>query len=171
MKLAALTLAQALKVLKWREGLSHTLRTSHPLTEQEQTLFYRDVITNPGAPHRYFAIMGDPVNKIDNYLGMGGLTHISWENGSAEISLILDPEYRGHGFGEKAVGLLLGEAFSHLRLHSVYGECYGCSPALKFWQGVGPSFSEYLWSSTTLPHRKFYQGKYFDSFYFTWRKP
>lgn len=99
-------------------------------TEAEQAAFFRDVICNPRADHRYYAVVGGR-----ELLGMGGLTYLSRVTGEAEISLLLDPAWRGKGVGTAAVLALLEQA-CHLHLTSVIGECYAQSPAQPFWRKV-----------------------------------
>jgi GNAT superfamily N-acetyltransferase len=99
---------------------------------------------------------------------MGGLTGIQWENGLTEISLLLSPDHRGQGVGEDAVLALLEEAFERMRLNQVVGECYSCSPALPFWQGLVKKFNG---GWVTLPQRKYWAGQWFATYSFWfWRE-
>lgn len=100
-------------------------------TEAEQDAFYEDVVCNPEAPHRYYAIAG-PIGFA--FFGLGGLTHLDRTSGEGEISLILAPLWRGEGLGELAIDALLAQAFDKLDLMAVVGECYAQSPAWAFWQ-------------------------------------
>lgn len=167
MKLEPLTLDQCQQVRLWRNDCLETLRTPYPLTCEQQKEFYRDVVCDRNSPHRYWAIIEEgTIKKIafaDTFLGMGGLTYISFENRIAEISLIINPRYRGLriGIGEKAVNLLLDQAFNYLNLRTVFGECFKSNPAWGFWQKLN---NAYL---TDLPKRKYFDGKYWDSLYFS----
>ena len=96
-------------------------------------------------------------------MGMGGITNIQWENRLGEISLIIASHLRGEGRGEKAVELLLDQAFHYLNLHTVCGECYGCNSAVMFWKAVTVAYRGH---STVLWNRKFWQGEYWESLYF-----
>ena len=98
-----------------------------------------------------------------DFIGMGGLTNIEWENGCAEISLIINPEYRRQGKGKEAVDLLLIQAFSTMRLLSVYGEVYECGN-IKFWRKQLELHTHY---QTKLANRKYYDGKMYDSLWFS----
>jgi RimJ/RimL family protein N-acetyltransferase len=98
---------------------------------------------------------------------MAGLTDISPENGSAEISLIVAPRYRHSGtrYGSRTVEAILVEAFMRMRLETVYGEVYTCNTdAVVFWKTIAERLSAY---TTTLPRRKFWNGKLWDSLYFS----
>lgn len=101
------------------------LRTGYK-SEAEQAQFYRAVICNPNADHRYYAIESDGL-----FVGMGGLTYLSRTPGEAEISLILGPSDRGTGLGSAAVDALVEEAQA-LGLGAVIGECYA-SGNIRFW--------------------------------------
>jgi len=145
------------------------------LTEEMQEAFFDNVINDRDSKHRYFAIIeegkipradyktGKGYKFPDTFIGMGGLTNIEWENGCAEISLIINPEYRGKGYGRKAVDLLLDEAFKSMRLYSVYGEVYDCGNR-DFWYKIVEERSGYI---TNLVDRKMYNGKIYDSMWFS----
>jgi hypothetical protein len=98
---------------------------------------------------------------------MGGLTNIEWENGQAEISLIIDPKLHNKGHGEQAVQLLLEQAFDYLRLEVVYGECYECNPAIEFWKKMCKKYpSNVQW----LNKGKFWNGRRYSTMYFDFHK-
>jgi RimJ/RimL family protein N-acetyltransferase len=97
-------------------------------------------------------------------MGFGGITNIQWENRIGEISLILHPDFRNKGYGEKAVELLLDQAFNYLNLQTVCGECYNCNPAAMFWQKIIDKYKAY---KTTLLDRKYWDGTYYNSIYFS----
>ena len=130
--------------------------------------FFDNVINNRDSRHRYFSIMGKMKESLEReFIGMCGLTNIEWENGTAEISLIINPRYRGKGNGENSTCLLLGEAFGNMRLFSVFGEVYDCGNRA-FWETlvdrIGGSYK------TNLKHRKYYNGKMYDSMWFSFKK-
>jgi len=142
----------------WRNEALETLRTPYPLTEEQQATFYRNVILNPDSPHLYWG-----VRNVDRGMaGMAGLTYIQWENGLAELSLIIDPQQRGKGVGQQAVALLLEQAFGRLRLETVCFECYHCNGGLAFWQTIAEKYGAY---TTMLPRRKFWLGCLWDAMY------
>jgi RimJ/RimL family protein N-acetyltransferase len=121
------------------------LRTGYK-TEAEQAAFYRDVVCNPEADHRYYAIEATRLPEVVFYgdheyfemparvcfVGFGGLTYLGRVPGEAEISLIVNPRWRRTGIGRMAVDALLAEAFGPLGLTSVVGECYETGN-LPFW--------------------------------------
>jgi RimJ/RimL family protein N-acetyltransferase len=179
MRLDALTLAQCELVRQWRNQCPETLRTPYPLTPENQRIFYHEVVSNRNNPLRYWAILDREEVKgechegfIERFVGMGGLTNIQWENRIAEISLILDPQYRGKGLGEKAVDLLLAEGFNRMGLKTICGECYLTHEGWNFWAEM---IDKYNGCATELPNRKLWAGKFWNSMYFSvdvddWRK-
>ena len=159
MKLIPLTLHDAQTARHWRNGCREALRTPFLLTEKQQEEFYNSLSGN--ARVRYWGI------EINGEMGgMGGLTGIEWENRIAEISLIIDPVLRGKGYGTKAAELILHEGFGNMNLANIYGECYECNEAIRFWRKVCLKYGAY---TTLLPFRKFWDGRYYDSLYFSIR--
>ena len=161
MELRAPTREDVEEVRLWRNDALETLRTPYPLTETMQGNFYEQVICNRYSTHRYWSI-------YDNGLvGFGGLTNIEWENGLAEISLILSAGCRGQGYGAHAVQLLLDEGFGNMGLKTIYGECYDCNPAVEFWKKITDRNGGYY---TMIPRRKLWQGQLYDALHFSiWR--
>jgi len=95
---------------------------------------------------------------------MGGITNIQWENRLGEISLIIAPRYQKKGIGTNAAILLFNEAFYQMNLKTVFGECYRCNPSVAFWEKITKRYDGY---STVLPNRKYWNGKFHDSYYFS----
>jgi RimJ/RimL family protein N-acetyltransferase len=161
MELETLTREQVQLVRLWRNEELNFLRTPYPITEQMQNEFYDNVVNNRESKHRYFAIMEE-----NECIGMCGLTNIEWENGTAEISLIINPDYRGKGHGKKSVSLLLEEAFYNMRLLSVFGEVYNCGNR-GFWEKLVNEKKGY---KTELKHRKYHNGQMYDSMWFSFTR-
>jgi len=147
-------------VRQWRNNCLISLRTPYPLSPEMQEDFYKDVICNRSSRHRFFSIEEDGC-----FVGFGGLTDIQSENRIAEISLIVNPDMRHNGIGEKCVEKILDYAFKQLNLKTVFGECYECNlSGKKFWEGITKKYKGYV---TMLPNRKFWDGKYHNSLYFS----
>ena len=155
--LDALTLQDVQAVRDWLNNALETLRTPYMLTAKMQEDFYNGLSRE--ARMRYWAL-----RYKARTVGMGGLIGIEWENRLAEISLIIDPYHQKMGFGTKAVELVLVQGFKNMNLRTVYGECYLCNPALAFWQKVCNKYQAY---TTILPDRKYWNGEYYDSLYFS----
>jgi RimJ/RimL family protein N-acetyltransferase len=121
--------------------------------------FYDSVVSNRSSSGRFWGIWAG-----DRFIGCGGYHPIQWENRLGEISLIFDPEQRGFGYGGQAMSLLLAKAFNELNLQTVCGECYDCNHAIDFWIKIVEQYNAY---QTTLVKRKYYDGRYWDSLYFS----
>ena len=128
MTIGPLTREDVELVRQWRNMDRGFLRTPYYLTEEMQQDFYDSVICDRMSAHRYYALRHD-----ESLIGMGGLTTIEWENGLAEISLIIDPDRRGHGLGRRAVDFILDEGFCNMRLRTIWGMVYTCGP-VGFWK-------------------------------------
>lgn len=168
--LSALSLDDVQLVRRWRAPLQMALRTPHFLTATQQEKFYHEVVCNPQAPHRYWAVREGHDHIM---LAQVGLVDIQWTNGHGEISLIANPERTRQGVGREAVRLVLEEAFERMALRTVWGECYHSNPSLPFWELMVEVFRG---TSTTWPRRKFWNGKLWDSLLFTftaeqWNEP
>jgi len=171
MKLEPLTQSQCEQVRIWRNAEMECWRTPFMLTEDMQYDFYKRC-SDRNSPHRYFAIMIEHGNGY-KFIGMGGTTYIQWENRIGEITLIIDPQVRKDGLGEQAVDLLLDQAFNYLNLQTVFGECYVCNEAHDFWKKMTCKYiykgiREKVGSGfVVLRNRKYWQGKYYNSLYFS----
>jgi len=183
MTLEPLTRDDADQIRIWRNDprVLPSLRTTKMLTHDEQQEWYTREIANRESHTRYWALRRDisldATEEVANYtfsrachtpyrplLGYGGIEHISWEARNGEISLLIDPDKWGKGLGSEAVGLFLDQAFSHLNLTTVYGECYYCA-AVGFWEKmVAKNEGTH---DGDLRCRKYYKGKQYSSYYFT----
>lgn len=159
MILRALELADMETIRRERNAALATLRTPFPLTREQQEEWYRTEICNRNSRSRFWAI-ADGIALV----GYGGIESIQWENGIGEISLLISRDYQGRGWGLRAARAIIDSAFLTLGLFTVYAECYLNNPAVKFWRKV---FSEYESSEVTLPNRKYCEGRYHDSAYFS----
>jgi len=146
------------QVRLWRNEILYALRTPYPLKKEMQGVFYDEVICNRNSNHHYWSIYDKEL------IGFGGLTNIEWENGLAEISLILSAGCRGQGYGSRAVQLLLDQGFGNMGLRTIYGECYECNPAIEFWKKITERNGGYY---TMIPRRKMWQGQLYDALHFS----
>lgn len=160
MKLVVPTKGDCEQVRIWRNEWLESTRTPYMLTKEMQEDFYNNVICNRNSTTKYWVVFDDS----DDLLGATGLVPIQWENRIAEIALVVNPEKLGKGYGAKIVELVLDKAFNYLNLKTVFGECYFCNKALAFWKDIT---AKYNGTMTILPNRKFWNGKYYDSLYFS----
>ena len=142
-----------------RNEARESLRTTSMTNPSKQVSWYESLDPNV---HRYWGIREDRENV---WRAFGGLTYISWENRSAEISLIVLPGSLRQGFGTASVSLLLSEGFSKMGLAVIYGEVYGCNRGgCLFWESVT---KKHTTSTVILPDRKLWNGQLYDSTYFS----
>jgi len=146
----------------WRNDSLVALRTPFALTYEQQEDFYKNVICDRLSRNRFWAVRDN--KNPGNFIAMVGLENIEWENGIAEISIIVNPELQRNGFGSEIIKLLFETGFNNLRLNNIYGECYECSPAYEFWRKL---CRYYKIHTTLLPYRKFHKGRFHDSLYFS----
>jgi len=156
--LRALELEDMELIRRWRNDSLDTLRTPFPLTKEQQEAWYRDEICNRSSRSRFWAVL----DNTGVLVGYGGIENIQWENSIGEISLLINPEKRGQGLGAMAAMEILDEAMDRLNLHTVYAECYTNNPATKFWDEIFGSSNR-----VTLKDRKYCDGSYFDSYYYS----
>lgn len=178
MILDTLTLEDVELVRQWRNQDLKVLRTPYMLTKEMQREFYDMQVCNRNANSRWWAIKeshtGTSVEDkdlISGYIliGMGGLENIVWENRNAEISLIIDPDLRGKGYGEKALGMILKMGFNYLGLHTIDAEVYWCNPdGQMFWLKMAEKHPS---RQVILADRKYWDGKYYDSDFITFFAP
>ena len=161
MYLTVLTKDQCEQIRQWRNQNISRYRTSFLLTKEMQEDFYKDVICNKNSKHRYWAIIEF------QFLGIVGLTDISLENRNAEISLVINPEERKQNYGEQALELIFEEGFNKINLDNIYGECYYCNEAIKFWEKM---ILKYDAIEANLQNRKYWNGQYYNSLYFNFNK-
>lgn len=77
--------------------------------------------------------------ETDRHIGNIKLGPINWVHRYGSIGILLgDPAYRGKGYGQEAVELVLDHAFTQLGLHKVTAGAYGTHAAsLALFKGQG----------------------------------
>ena len=116
-------------VMDWRNEQMDFLRQKTKLTVEDQINYYEDVIepahsaTEPDLILYGFFYKGD-------LIGYGGLTHIDWESGHAELSFLTDPK-RDTSYGEDFswfLNIIINTALEILHLHRLWTETYDLRP-------------------------------------------
>lgn len=76
-------------IKKWRNEQMHILRQKSPLTDQQQRRYFHEEV-RPGFsdPHPHQILFS--LLHQERLVGYGGLVHIDWESGRAEVSFLLD---------------------------------------------------------------------------------
>ena len=177
MQLKVLSYPDIEQVRLWRNETLAMNRTPFLLTREQQERFYHDVICNKLNNSRYWGVWEaqdktlpydwnpdeNPEHELRNaFIAMVGIENIQWENRIGEIGLLMNPEYVH--MAKEAIDLILCQAFNYLNLENVYGECYICSPYIEIWQEIAVKYNAVC---CRLPGRKYWEGKYWNSFYFT----
>ncbi len=119
-------------IMKWRNDQLYHLRQKHPLTKNQQDIYFKNIISklfNQKEPSQLlFSLL-----KEKKMVGYGGLVHIDWDNKNAEVSFVMDTmlelEYFKHYWG---VYLKLIEmvAFEELKLNKIFIYSYNLRPKL-----------------------------------------
>lgn len=171
-----LELSDMESIRRWRNQCLPYLRTPFALTKEMQEDWYKNEICNRNSRSRFWAIevpgkiTHTPIESIQGkpkLVGYGGIENIQWENSIGEISLLINPELHGHGYGHAAAIDIIEKAFNVLNLEVVYGEVYHNNPACKFWDLL---VKQYHGSTVKLPRRKYWNGVYYGANYFTLQK-
>ncbi|AQP53614.1 hypothetical protein CBF34_00700 [Vagococcus penaei] len=86
----------------------------HPFQAEDWAKMFAESDSNEAF---YFTIRQVATDQV---IGFVSLTEVLFKNRRAELGIgILNPEYRGKGYGDEAVRLILRYAFDHLGLHKV----------------------------------------------------
>jgi RimJ/RimL family protein N-acetyltransferase len=121
-------------IREWRNAQQDILRQSAPLTAEEQDRYFREVVAplfeaaQPG--QLLFSLLLD-----EELIGYGGLVHIDWAAGRAEISFLLETGRNAHiptfqtDFAAY-LHLLRQVAFEELSLQKINTEAYDVRPYL-----------------------------------------
>jgi hypothetical protein len=141
------------------------LRTSFPLTEQQQKDWYFKTVNDRNSNARFWAITDLYHPDSETLIGMVGIENISWENRSGELSVILSDWGR---FSE-ALGILLCAGFFSLNLENLYTEVYDCSEISKLWYSAHRKYTDNK-ATQALPNRKFWNGRYYNSIYLNFNR-
>lgn len=158
-RLSIPTRQDCIDISNWRNDVRESLRTPGFTGADQQYSFYESLISGKSR-NRFYKIL----NKDNVMISFCGFTDISPENRTAEISMLVNPEYRRMGVGKTSLMILLAEGFGNLNLNAIVAECYECSPAIKFWEDMANSHD---CESTYLPCRKYWNGKYHKSLFIT----
>jgi len=140
------------ELANWRndERVRPALRTGK-LTFSSQQVEWANKVYYDNTCSYYFIYY----NKI--LVGYCGLDKISFENKTAEISLLINPDEHRQGHGMEAVILLLDIAFDKLKLKLIYAEVNDTTSAIEFWLAQGFMVEAFL------KDRKFWKGKFYNS--------
>lgn len=112
----------------WRNAQMDVLRQAHPISPEEQVRYFEQhVWPEKKSSHPCQILLGIESNGV--LIGYGGLVHIFWEYGRAEISFLLSPEVeldqcRVRDYFTRFVRLIQELAFDDLSLRKLTTETY-----------------------------------------------
>jgi len=149
----------------WRNDPSarQYFREWKDITPDKQKKWYDERGNNSNQNHVYFQIMKiDPLDSNKKILiGCCGALNIDWRIRSAELSIFIDKNHQGCGFGRETLNILIDYVFSEINLHRFWGECYNSNNAIKLYTSVGFKIDG------KIRHSWFHNGKYGDSYIFS----
>lgn len=158
-------LQELLNIVIWRNKVLSTLRSIEktPLDITHQIDWVRSFDLKKDYYFFVYEKFSPYIHMWDtsvnfNCIGYCGLDKVNKVNGTAEMSLLINPDYHKEGYGTEAVKMLLKYGFNKLKLQCIYIECYLTTNTWEgFWKKQG--FKE----EGRLRRRKFWKGKYYDS--------
>lgn len=148
-----------LDIMKWRNEQIYHLRQNKPLTEEDQTNYFTNIVSklfDQDFPNQIlFSFLQD-----GKCIGYGGLVHINWIDKNAEISFIMNTELEKEFFEHnwlKFLILLEQVAFSDLKLHKIFTYAFDLRPHL-YEIFIKSGFVE----EVRLKEHCFFENKYLD---------
>lgn len=121
-KLIPIRYKDRLDIMRWRNAQIFHLRQKEILTEEQQNKYFENVVAKLYEEEYPNQILFSYLEN-DICIGYGGLVHINWYSGNAEISFIIDPALEKEYFNlhwKMYLSLLYKYAFEDLNLHKVY---------------------------------------------------
>ncbi|MFT4800409.1 MAG: RimJ/RimL family protein N-acetyltransferase [Flavobacteriaceae bacterium] len=119
-------------ILKWRNEQVYHLRQDKPLTEQDQELYFKTVVSklfDEEQPHQIlFSYLQNGI-----CIGYGGLVHINWIDKNAEISFIMNTKLEKDYFAthwKTFLKLIEQVAFKELNLYKIFTFAFDLRPHL-----------------------------------------
>ena len=119
------------KIMKWRNEQIYHLRQNVFLTKDDQDKYFNDII-EPLFEEKQPEQLLFSFLKGDKLIGYGGLVHIDWIKGTAEISMIMETKLQQEYFVEiwiMFLSVIKSVAFD-ARLKEIYTYAYDIRPKL-----------------------------------------
>lgn len=121
-----------LKIMEWRNEQIYHLRQARPLTEEDQTAYFNNVVKQLFQEEHPNQILFSYL-KGEECIGYGGLVHLNWVDKNAEVSFIMDTRLEKDQFEfhwKNYLKLLEQVAFEELSLHKIYVYAFDLRPHL-----------------------------------------
>ncbi|MCB0629661.1 MAG: GNAT family N-acetyltransferase [Saprospiraceae bacterium] len=119
-------------IMRWRNEQLYHLRQNKPLTKEDQDHYFTTVVSKIFDHDRPDQILFSYLEN-DRCIGYGGLVHINWIDGNAEISFVLKTVLEKDHFEfhwQKFLALLEKAAFFSLDFHKIYTYAYDIRPRI-----------------------------------------
>lgn len=121
-----------LLIKQWRNDQIDVLRQKNPLTDEDQKKYYHTVLCPLFGAKRPEQILFSLLLN-GRCIGYGGLVHIDWSKGQAEVSFLVDSERardaRAYGRDFRVfLSVIKGIAFDELHLAKLVTETYDSRP-------------------------------------------
>ena len=115
-------------IRQWRNAQMDVLRQSTVITTEAQQRYFAEKVW-PQKPLLQPDQILLAIENYGNFIGYGGLVHVSWRDRRAEVSFLLDPSIESdfqkrEEFFAKYLRLLQELAFSDLSLFRLWTETY-----------------------------------------------
>ena len=94
-------------------------------------------VKNMSDRERYYFIYDGNEFKLFNFIGYCGLDKIDAVNRTAEMGLLVKPDYQKQGYGTQAVRKLLEVGFNLANLNCIFIEVIATTQNWKFWKKQG----------------------------------
>lgn len=122
----------ALHARSWRNDptMYKWFRQVGPISDVEQERWFEKQSLDPTV--RMFGI-----GVGDYAVGVCGLTSVDLINRRAEMSMYLNPEESGKGYGKAAFTALFNFGFDSLGLHQIWAECFDGNPVIPLLEKLG----------------------------------
>lgn len=140
--------------MEWRNDprIHRWTRQNGLISEADQKKWLEKIANDPTI------MMFGILTSYDENIGTMGLTSISHIHGTAEFSLLIDPDHQGKGYGKAALIELLKYGFKNLRLNLVWGETFVTNPAFEMFKKLG------MKEEGRVRERYFKDGQYEDAY-------
>lgn len=120
------------EIMKWRNEQIYHLRQSKPLTVADQDNYFRDTVSKLFEADQPNQLLFSYLQK-EKCIGYGGLVHINWIDGNAEISFIMETSLENDFFNfhwQTFLKMIETVAFDELNLHKIYTYAFDIRPHL-----------------------------------------
>lgn len=119
-------------IMNWRNEQIYHLRQKAPLTKEDQDRYFESVVSKLFSCQQPEQILFSYLEG-DVCIGYGGLVHINWADGNAEISFVMNTELEKEYFNlhwSNFLELIEGLAFKELSLHKIFTYAFDLRPHL-----------------------------------------